>query len=86
LHHLQHFNLATLSTLVGVRISPSVLYKFRRLTCTGYTPWVNTLDYTSVVFPVTQVDKTVDLYDKDYQPWSEQDKTNWEQCKSTLFE
>jgi len=31
------------------------------------------------VFPVTKVDKTLDLYDKDYQPWSEQDKTNWEQ-------
>jgi len=25
------------------------------------------------------VDKTVDVYDKDYQPWSDQDKTNWEQ-------
>jgi hypothetical protein len=32
------------------------------------------------------VDKTVDVYDKDYQPWSEQDKTNWEQCESTLIE
>jgi len=28
---------------------------------------------------VTQVDKAVDLYDKDYQPWGELDKTNWEQ-------
>ncbi|KAK7897999.1 hypothetical protein LTR67_004631 [Exophiala xenobiotica] len=60
-------------------VAPFAALQFGGTFHIGYTPWVNTLDYTSAVFPVTQVDKTVDVYDKDYQPWSEQDKTNWEQ-------
>lgn len=48
----------------------------------GYTPWVNTLDYTSAVFPVIKVDKGIDVRDANYQPISDQDKEFWEQCES----
>lgn len=49
----------------------------------AYTTWVNVLDYTSVVIPVTEVDAKVDLVDKDYDPLNETDKLCHESCKSS---
>ncbi|KAF2429318.1 amidase [Tothia fuscella] len=40
----------------------------------GYTTWVNLLDYTSVVVPVTNVDKSVDKVDDMYVPLDGLDK------------
>lgn len=45
----------------------------------GYTPWVNALDYTSVVFPVTKVDKNIDTFDDQYRPINEADKQAWQE-------
>ncbi|KAF7511208.1 hypothetical protein GJ744_005105 [Endocarpon pusillum] len=41
----------------------------------GYTMFVNGLDYTSVVIPVTMVDKSLDVVDHSYQPLNDIDKT-----------
>lgn len=46
----------------------------------GYTVWVNLLDYTSVVVPVTLADKNVDKVDTDYQPMNDIDKATQENC------
>ncbi|KIW71755.1 hypothetical protein PV04_03889 [Phialophora macrospora] len=40
----------------------------------GYSVWVNGLDYTSVVVPVTTSDKSVDKYADGYTPINDQDK------------
>jgi amidase len=41
----------------------------------SYSTFVNGLDYTSVVIPVTVADKSIDLRDPSYQPLSEIDET-----------
>lgn len=47
----------------------------------GYTTWVNLLDYSAAVFPVTTVDKSIDKVDEDYTPLNEEDKAVFETCK-----
>ena len=47
----------------------------------GYSTFVNLLDYTSCVVPVTLADKAVDKYDSQYQPISKLDKEIYETCK-----
>lgn len=47
----------------------------------GYTAFVNLLDYTSVVFPVTHADKKVDLPQPKDDFLSEVDKIVHEQCE-----
>jgi amidase len=47
----------------------------------GYTTWVNLLDYTSVVVPITTVDKALDPKDADYKPLNPEDKVCAESCK-----
>lgn len=47
----------------------------------GYSLWVNALDYTSVVVPVTEVDKKIDTVDAGYEPTDERDKSCYESCK-----
>lgn len=49
----------------------------------GYSTWVNLLDYTAVVVPVTNVDKGVDAADKGYKPLGEEDKAVYEGCGFT---
>jgi len=39
-----------------------------------YTSWVNVLDYSAAVFPVTTVDKSIDKVDEGYIPLSALDK------------
>jgi amidase len=48
----------------------------------GYSTWVNALDYTSVVVPVTNVDKSVDKVDGEYTPIDERDGEIQGDCKS----
>lgn len=47
----------------------------------GYTSQWNLLDYPALVFPVGQVDQSLDGKDKSYVPMNEQDKFNHELCK-----
>jgi amidase len=47
----------------------------------GYSVWVNALDYTSVVVPVTTADKNVDVKNENYKPRDEVDQSIYESCK-----
>jgi amidase len=50
----------------------------------GYSTWVNVLDYTSVVVPVTNVDKSVDKVDEGYTPIDDIDRKVYESCKLSI--
>lgn len=47
----------------------------------GYTTWVNLLDYTSVVIPVTNVKAELDPVDADYKPLNTEDEICYGSCK-----
>ena len=47
----------------------------------GYSVWVNLLDYTAAVLPVTTVDKSVDIADGGYKPISATDEKVWKSCE-----
>lgn len=47
----------------------------------AYSAWVNALDYTSVIVPVTEVDKKIDVIDADYKPMDETDRECYETCE-----
>ena len=49
----------------------------------GYSVWVNTLDYSSVVVPVTRVDKGVDKKVEGFKAVDEQDQKTQDTCEST---
>lgn len=51
----------------------------------GYTVFANGLDYTSVVIPVTLVDKKIDVLDKEYKPLNDKDKEVFEDCEPTSW-
>lgn len=51
----------------------------------GYSTWVNLLDYTSVVVPVTDVKAELDPVDVDYKPLNAEDKICYESCESILL-
>ncbi|PSS22276.1 hypothetical protein M430DRAFT_274638 [Amorphotheca resinae ATCC 22711] len=40
----------------------------------GMSTWVNLLDYSAAILPVTQVDKSIDVIDKEYKPMNEHDE------------
>jgi amidase len=52
----------------------------------GYSVWVNLLDYSAAVLPVTTVDKNIDVVDEGYKPLSEADEKVWQGCEFLLFE
>lgn len=47
----------------------------------GYSVWVNVLDYTSVVIPVTNVDKNIDKKVEGFQALNEIDQKTQDSCK-----
>jgi len=51
----------------------------------GYTVAFNVLDYTAAVLPVTKVDKAIDVVDKSFKPKNDDDKKNYEACKTTIL-
>lgn len=51
----------------------------------GYSTFVNALDYTSVVVPVTNVEKAVDRVDEGYRPIDGLDKGVYESCECSIF-
>lgn len=52
----------------------------------GYSVWVNGLDYPSVVVPVTNADKTTDVYNKGFTPLNEQDKKVFDDYDAELYD
>lgn len=64
-------------------LAPFTAARPQKYTYYGYSVWVNLLDYTSVVIPVTTVDKSVDQVDKDFKPIDDADKETQSHCKST---
>ncbi|KAI9718694.1 MAG: hypothetical protein M1812_003868 [Candelaria pacifica] len=44
----------------------------------GYSTFVNILDYTSAVIPITTSNKAIDIVDVNYEPLNEKDRTVWE--------
>ena len=55
-------------------VAPFPAPKPKRYTYYGYSTFVNVLDYTSVVFPVTNVDKSLDKVDESFKPIDNLDK------------
>ncbi|KAF2641022.1 amidase [Massarina eburnea CBS 473.64] len=51
----------------------------------GYSVWVNALDISSVVVPVTEVDKAVDVVDAGYQPLDEADRGVYETYDPEIY-
>jgi amidase len=52
----------------------------------GFSAWVNALDYTSVVVPVTLADKSVDKYEEGYSPISEADRQVFEDYDADIYD
>lgn len=46
-----------------------------------YTCFANTLDYSSVALPVTHADRSVDVVDTTFEPFSPEDKRVQETCE-----
>lgn len=46
----------------------------------GYSAIVNTLDYTACTIPIMNVDRNVDVVDKNYEPLNEVDKSVADSC------
>lgn len=75
--------LTTTGRPIDVIISPLAPYPAARpgmYKYYGYSTWVNALDYTSVIVPVTNVDKSVDVVDEGYKPIDNTDKAAYECC------
>lgn len=52
----------------------------------GYSVWVNGLDYTSVVVPVTLANKSMDQYTTGYMPINDQDKKAFEDYDADIYD
>ncbi|OAF99867.1 amidase [Paraphaeosphaeria sporulosa] len=52
----------------------------------GYSTWVNALDYTSVVVPVTEVKRDVDVVDANYVPLGERDRKSHESYDPEIYD
>ncbi|KAI9793293.1 MAG: Acetamidase [Piccolia ochrophora] len=52
----------------------------------GYSVFVNALDYTSCVVPVTQVDKAVDGADVGYEPLNQQDEAAYKSYDPDVYD
>lgn len=55
-------------------LAPFAAARPQKYTYYGYSSIINVLDYTSVVLPVTNVDKSIDVINTQYQPISDLDK------------
>ena len=52
----------------------------------AYSAFVNGLDYTAVVVPVTNADKSKDQYEKGYTPINDNDKTAYEDYDAEIYD
>jgi amidase len=62
-------------------LAPFPAARPRKYTYYGYSTWVNVLDYTSVVVPITNVDKSVDVRDASFKAMSDDDQRIQDDCK-----
>ncbi|KAK5000664.1 hypothetical protein LTR66_000511 [Elasticomyces elasticus] len=58
----------------------------QKYTYYGYSVWVNVLDYTGVVVPVTQASKQEDPVDEDFKPINETDKLTHESYDPEIYD
>ena len=63
-------------------LAPFPAARREKYTYYGYSVWVNTLDYSSVVVPVTTVDKGVDKKIEGFNAVDEQDQKTQDTCES----
>jgi amidase len=61
-------------------VAPFAAARRERYNYVGYTTWVNLLDYTSVVVPVTTANKKLDPTDLEYSPRNNDDKVAFDSC------
>lgn len=52
----------------------------------GMSTWINILDYTASVLPVTKVDKNIDVFDENYKPLDETDETVWKCYDAEIYD
>ncbi|OJD30133.1 general amidase [Diplodia corticola] len=50
-----------------------------------YATIANTLDYAAIIIPVTNADKDLDKFDKNYSPMTEKDRENWQAYDPDLY-
>lgn len=81
-HYMDYWNSTSELTGTGrpvdgliAPVAPFAAARPEKYTYYGYSTFVNGLDYTAVVIPVTTADKSVDVVDLSYQPINEMDKT-----------
>ncbi|KIW04342.1 uncharacterized protein PV09_04632 [Verruconis gallopava] len=91
--HMDYWNSTVMQTSTGrpvdAVISPLAPFPAARpkmYAYYGYSLWVNLLDYTSVVFPVLNVDKTVDVRDESYTPKNEEDRICFESYDPEIYD
>ena len=66
-------------------LAPFAAARPERYTYYNYSTWVNLVDYTSCVVPVTTVDKGVDGRDEGFKALSEEDGEIMADCRSCPF-
>ncbi|PQE33815.1 general amidase protein [Rutstroemia sp. NJR-2017a WRK4] len=52
----------------------------------AYTTFVNLLDYTASILPVTTVDKNIDLFDHNYKPLNPADEQLWKSYDPEIYD
>jgi len=62
-------------------ITPTAAIRHNQFKYYGYASAINLLDYTSVVVPVTFVDKNIDKKNAEFSPLNDMDKTVQAECK-----
>jgi amidase len=66
-------------------LAPFPAARPKKYTYYGYSTWVNVLDYTSVVVPVTNVDKSVDVRDASFKAVSDDDQRIQDDCECSAW-
>ncbi|KAL4875895.1 amidase [Aspergillus karnatakaensis] len=79
--YMEYWNSTAKLTMTGkpvdaivAPVTPFASFELGKTHTAAYGPWVNVLDYTAVVVPVTTVDKAVDAREKDYVALSDIDQ------------
>jgi amidase len=89
--YMDYWTSTTIDTSTGRRvdavISPLAPWPAARETrykYYGYSTWVNALDYTSVAFPVTNVDASIDVKSSDFKPIDDKDQEIQDDCEWSM--
>ncbi|KAH0392305.1 amidase, partial [Aureobasidium melanogenum] len=67
-------------------LAPFTAARPNKYTSYSYSVWVNVLDYSSAIVPVTKVDKNVDKAYTDYKPVSETDEKTQATYDSEIYD